>query len=127
MGLMNLTLPFFGGMPLCHGAGGLAGQYFFGARTAGANIIEGLIEILLGLFLGASIAALFAAFPMAIVGAMMLMVGFELMKFARGLRMDRQLATVIVTVTGSLLWNMAAGFLMGMIVHFILLRKEKPQ
>ena len=33
MGLMNLTLPFFGGMPLCHGAGGLAGQYFFGART----------------------------------------------------------------------------------------------
>ncbi|MBC8467987.1 MAG: hypothetical protein H8D56_00835 [Planctomycetes bacterium] len=127
MGLMNLTLPFFGGMPLCHGAGGLAGQYFFGARTAGANILEGLIEISLGLFLGASIAALFAAFPMAIVGAMMLMVGFELMKFAKGLRMDKQLATVIVTVTGSLLWNMAAGFLVGMVVHYILLHEEKPK
>ncbi|HOO45203.1 MAG TPA: putative sulfate/molybdate transporter, partial [Deltaproteobacteria bacterium] len=48
MGLMNLVTPFFGGMPMCHGAGGLAGQYYFGARTGGANIIEGTIEILLG-------------------------------------------------------------------------------
>ncbi len=29
MGIMNAILPFFGGMPMCHGAGGLAGQYFF--------------------------------------------------------------------------------------------------
>ena len=50
-GVMNLVLPFFGGMPLCHGAGGLAGQYYFGARTGGTNIIEGLIEISLGLLL----------------------------------------------------------------------------
>ncbi|NIV30221.1 MAG: hypothetical protein GWN58_12215, partial [Anaerolineae bacterium] len=31
MGLMNLLVPFLGGMPMCHGAGGLAGQYYFGA------------------------------------------------------------------------------------------------
>lgn len=49
-------------MPLCHGAGGLAGQYYFGARTGGTNIIEGLIEISLGLFLGKSIGNLLAAF-----------------------------------------------------------------
>lgn len=49
MGVMNLAFPFFGGMPLCHGCGGLAGQYYFGARTGGANIIEGVIEICLGL------------------------------------------------------------------------------
>jgi len=127
MGLMNITLPFFGGMPLCHGAGGLAGQYYFGARTAGANIIEGLIEISLGLFLGASIAVLFAAFPMSIVGAMMLMVGFELMKFARELKLDKGLAAVIVTVAGSIVWNMAVGFLLGLAVHYILSREGKPQ
>ena len=34
MGIMNLVIPFFGGMPMCHGAGGLAGQYYFGARMA---------------------------------------------------------------------------------------------
>jgi hypothetical protein len=45
MGFMNVIPSFFGGMPLCHGAGGLAGQYYFGARTGGTNIVEGLIEI----------------------------------------------------------------------------------
>jgi len=49
-GIMNVILPFLGGMPTCHGAGGLAGQYYFGARTGGTNIIEGLIEIAMGLF-----------------------------------------------------------------------------
>ncbi len=67
MGVMNVFTPFFGGMPLCHGAGGLAGQYYFGARTGGTNIIEGIIEISMGLFLGASIAMLFANFPIAII------------------------------------------------------------
>ena len=62
MGLMNIIPSFFGGMPLCHGAGGLAGQYYFGARTGGTNIIEGLIELSLGLFLGKSIANVWRRF-----------------------------------------------------------------
>ncbi|MFX0147866.1 MAG: putative sulfate/molybdate transporter, partial [Candidatus Hodarchaeota archaeon] len=33
MGVMNLVNPFLGGIPLCHGSGGLAAQYAFGART----------------------------------------------------------------------------------------------
>src|SRR5207245_2328522 len=36
VGAMNLVAAWFGGMPMCHGAGGLAGQYRFGARTNGA-------------------------------------------------------------------------------------------
>ncbi|MFW6181680.1 MAG: putative sulfate/molybdate transporter, partial [Spirochaetota bacterium] len=82
-GVMNLVLPFFGGMPMCHGAGGLAGQYYFGARTGGTNLIEGLIEISLGLFLARSIGSLFAAFLSPIMGAMMLLVGLELVKSVR--------------------------------------------
>ncbi len=52
MGVMNLVFPFFGGMPLCHGCGGLAGQYYFGARTGGTNIIEGVYRDLPGRFCG---------------------------------------------------------------------------
>ncbi|MFP3976007.1 MAG: putative sulfate/molybdate transporter [Dehalococcoidia bacterium] len=37
MGIMNVVVSFFGGMPMCHGAGGLAGQYYFGARTGGTT------------------------------------------------------------------------------------------
>lgn len=125
MGVMNVVLPFFGGMPLCHGAGGLAGQYYFGARTGGTNIIEGAIEIALGILLAGSIAAIFAAFPLAIVGAMMLLVGVEMVKFARDLRFNRHLVPVAATLAGSLLANMAVGFVTGLAVHYFLVGIEK--
>jgi len=124
MGVMNAVLPFFGGMPMCHGAGGLAGQYYFGARTGGTNIIEGIIEIALGVLLAGSIAALFAVFPRAIVAAMMLLVGIEMVKFARDLRFNRQLIPVAVTLAGSLLANMAVGFAVGMVTHYLFPGKE---
>jgi MFS superfamily sulfate permease-like transporter len=127
MGLMNLMAPFFGGMPMCHGAGGLAGQYYFGARTGGANIIEGLIEISMGLFLATSIAGLLASFPTAIIGAMLLLVGIELGKFARDIRLKTDLLPMCATIIVSVLTNMAVGFVVGIMVHytsrFILTRK----
>jgi MFS superfamily sulfate permease-like transporter len=113
MGIINLVAPFFGGMPMCHGAGGLAGQYYFGARTGGANILEGLLEIAMGLFLAGSIAGLFAAFPLAIVGAMMFLVGIEMTKFARDVRWGLDLWPLGVTLAVSLWSNMAFGFLAG--------------
>ena len=120
MGIMNLILPFFGGMPLCHGAGGLAGQYYFGARTGGANIIEGLIEIAMGLFLAGSIAGLLSVFPVAIIGAMMFLVGVELVKFARGIHWDTDIIPMGTTLIVSLLTNMAYGFLSGFVVYYLI-------
>jgi len=120
MGIMNLILPFFRGMPLCHGAGGLAGQYYFGARTGGTNIIEGLIEICLGLFLAASIGGLFTAFPISILGAMMFLVGIELVKFAKDIRLNIDLIPAAATVIISLVGNMAYGFLAGLMVHYLI-------
>ncbi len=134
MGFMNLVTPFFGGMPLCHGAGGLAGQYYFGARTGGTNIIEGIIEISMGLFLGASIAKLFANFPIAIIGAMMLLVGIEMVKFARDIRLNTDLFPAVFTIGISLIANMFFGFLSGIIVHYLIqlyqrysIRKDIPK
>ncbi|MCE5274852.1 MAG: putative sulfate/molybdate transporter [Deltaproteobacteria bacterium] len=119
MGIMNTILPFFGGMPLCHGAGGLAGQYYFGARTGGANIIEGLIEISMGLFLASSIAGLLAVFPTAIIGAMMFLVGIELTKFAKDVRWTKDLISMAATLIVSLATNMAYGFLVGVVVFHL--------
>ena len=118
-GIMNLVVPFFGGMPMCHGAGGLAGQYYFGARTGGANIIEGLIEIFMGLFLAASIAQLLAAFPTAIIGAMLFLVGVELARFATDVRMKGDVAVLCVTVVVSVVANMALGFVVGVVAHYL--------
>ncbi len=119
-GLMNLISPFFGGMPMCHGAGGLAGQYYFGARTGGTNIIEGVIEVSLGLFFATSVAGLFASFPKAVTGTMLLLVGFELIKFARDVRGTRDTLSMAMTVAVSLATNMAFGFLAGLLTNRLL-------
>lgn len=121
-GIMNLIAPIFGGMPMCHGAGGLVGQYFYGARTAGANLIEGAIEVVLGLFFAGSIVALFGAFPQPIVGAMMFMVGLELIKFARHLKIGPDLVVLGVTVTVALVTNMAGGFAAGIVTNALVTR-----
>lgn len=120
-GTMNVVVPFFGGMPMCHGAGGLAGQYYFGARTGGTNIIEGIIEISMGLFLAGSIATLFTLFPKSIIGAMLLLVGIELVKFVRDIK-KTEVFIMALTAVLSLLTNMAIGFIVAIIVYHALRR-----
>ena len=115
MGIMNVVGAFFGGMPMCHGAGGLAGQYYFGARTGGTSILEGLIEVFLGLFLSKSVANLLKAFPMPLVGGMMLLVGIELGKVVVKLR-GWKLWLALVTAAVSVVTNMALGFVTGLAV-----------
>ncbi|MBL7202313.1 MAG: putative sulfate/molybdate transporter [Anaerolineae bacterium] len=117
MGVMNVVASLFGGMPMCHGAGGLAGQYYFGARTGGTPILEGLIEVSIGLFLSRSIANVMAAFPMALVGGMMFLVGIQLGKGAVKLR-GWKLALCLVTVGLSVAVNMAVGFLVGLALAY---------
>jgi MFS superfamily sulfate permease-like transporter len=118
MGFMNIIPAFFGGMPMCHGAGGLAGQYYFGARTGGTNILEGLIEISLGLFLGRSLDTLLAAFPMPLVGGMMFLVGLEMLKMVKGLQ-GWGLRLAIATAVISAVTNMAVGFGAGLAAAYL--------
>jgi len=123
-GVMNIVSPFFGGMPICHGAGGLAGQYYFGARTGGTNIIEGIFEISLGLFLAGSIAAFFTLFPQNILGAMLFLVGIQLTSFVRDIR-PGELPILSLVVVLALLTNMAIGFAVAMCVFHIIRRWGK--
>lgn len=123
-GVMNTAVPFMGGMPMCHGVGGLAGQYYFGARTGGTNIMEGLIEIGLGLFLAGSIAELFDVFPESILGAMLLMVGIQLTKFATDIKLSEG-PMMVLTAGISLAANMAIGFVAAVAVYQALTRWAK--
>jgi len=50
IGFMNISSVIFGGLPMCHGAGSLAADYRFGARTGGTNIISGLLLLPVALF-----------------------------------------------------------------------------
>jgi len=80
IGLMNLTTVPFGGFPMCHGAGGLAAQYRFGARGMMANVFAGLVLIGIALFF--SSADLVGLLPPGIFGALLVFVAIELGRHA---------------------------------------------
>ncbi|MFQ6123035.1 MAG: putative sulfate/molybdate transporter [Candidatus Heimdallarchaeota archaeon] len=117
MGLMNVTTPLFGGMPLCHGAGGLAAQYLFGARTGGALIMEGTLEIMLGLFLSQSLLVIFSAFPIAIIGVMLFFAATELGRVAFDLEARDELFIMALTALISVAFNIVVGFVSGLLVY----------
>jgi MFS superfamily sulfate permease-like transporter len=123
-GVMNIASSLFGGMPMCHGSQGLAGQYYFGARTGGTNILEGLIEISLGIFLGRSLLGILSAFPMPLIGGMMFMVGIELARNVVPLtttpKLRWALGVAVVTAVLSVVTNMAVGFLAGLALAWVL-------
>lgn len=81
--LMNLVTPFFSGIPVCHGSGGMAGHYAFGGRTGGSVIIYGLFYITLGLFFGEGFDTLVGVFPLPILGVLLLFEGLTLMLLVR--------------------------------------------
>jgi hypothetical protein len=119
MGIMNITTPFIGGMPLCHGAGGLAAQYTFGARTGGAILMEGLLEVSLGLFFSDSIQALFTGFPGFITGVMLLIASVELGKIAFNVE-GMNTSVVMFTALVSAVLNIAIGFSAGLLLHILI-------
>jgi SulP family sulfate permease len=123
MGIFNTIGAFFGGMPMCHGAGGLAAQVYYGARTGGASVLEGAIELFLGLFLSRSVARVMAAFPMPLVGGMMLLVGIQLGLSVVKLR-GWKLWLAVSMASLAVLTNMAVGFVGGLGVAYLVRQLE---
>jgi len=81
--LMNLVAPWFGGVPVCHGCGGLAGFHGFGARTGGAAVIYGALYLVLGLFFAPGFAHVVHVFPMPVLGVVLLFEAIALMTLLR--------------------------------------------
>lgn len=126
MGIMNLFSPFLGGIPLCHGSGGLAAQYAFGARTGGSMILEGILEIILGLFFSETLFIFFSSFPQAILGAMLLYTAFLLAKISFKDFRSKTIPIIIGSALVSFIFHLVGffsilfGFLTGLFLYLIL-------
>lgn len=113
IGLMNLTSIPFGGFPMCHGAGGMAGQYRFGARTGGANIIAGIFFLLLAfLFASPDVLGLISG---GFYGALLVFVALELGR--HGIKTDSYLVTGTIAIL-SLATNMTLAFVAGICLAY---------
>jgi MFS superfamily sulfate permease-like transporter len=141
---MNLLGCWFGAMPVCHGSGGLAAQYRFGARSGASIIFLGLLKMVVGLLFGESLTDLLHKFPLALLSVMIIAAGLELASVGESLNTSRardlvkespdhntgtveitdeqkkQRWTVMLVTAGLLVAckNDAIGFLAGMCCHW---------
>ncbi|ETI24785.1 hypothetical protein G647_04155 [Cladophialophora carrionii CBS 160.54] len=86
---MNLVGCWFGAMPVCHGSGGLAAQYRFGARSGASVIFLGLLKLVLGVLFGESLSDLLGRFPLALLSVMIIAAGLELASVGESLNTPR--------------------------------------
>jgi hypothetical protein len=83
VGIMNMIVCPLGGMPLCHGSGGLAGQHKLGARSGVSVILLGAAKLTLGLLFGGMALAWMRAFPQPVLGLFLLLAGWSLAEASR--------------------------------------------
>jgi MFS superfamily sulfate permease-like transporter len=118
-GLMNLAGSAIGGVPMCHGAGGMAGHVAFGARTGGALIILGTLLLVLAVFFSGSIAAVFHLFPAAILGVVLFLTGAQLALGSCEFSKDKGERFVTLMTAAFAMWNVGAAFLVGIAGSYI--------
>lgn len=123
MGIMNLISPFFVGMPTCHGSGGLMAQYAFGARTGGSMILEGIMEVFLGIFFSETLFLLFTEFPLAILGAMLIYTAFLLGRIAIKDFNIKNFPIILISGLFCYFLNITLGFFIGLLLYFIFKNK----
>jgi len=122
-GVMNLVSTFMGGIPMCHGAGGMAGHIRFGARTGGALVILGVIVLLTGLFLSDSVSLIFQVFPRSILGIILFFAGVELALIIRDIELNKENLFVLIVTAGTAMWNMGVAYLAGLLLYYGLQRR----
>jgi hypothetical protein len=121
VGIMNLVSIPLGGMPVCHGSGGLAAQYGCGARSGWSVVFLGLFKLTLGLFFSGVVLAWLIAFPKILLGFFLLNAGLCLARVSRFWNSLASMTGSLMTVsvyfaTGLLPLGFAAGWIVDMVI-----------
>lgn len=118
--LMNLIACPFGGMPMCHGAGGLAAQYRFGARTGGSVVFLGLAKMILAVTFGGSLLAIISLYPGSVLGIMLLFAGWQMVAVCADMKTKSNVIPMVLTAGVCLAIGTAAGFVIGFVFSLLL-------
>jgi SulP family sulfate permease len=118
-GIADIVSFIWGGIPMCHGAGGLAASYRFGARTAGSNIMIGSIFILLGILFGQNAIIILNLLPLSILGVLLIFSGAQLALMIQDLEGKKDLLVTLIMLVITLTINLAAAFICGIIIAYI--------
>lgn len=112
---MNLVVPFFSGIPVCHGSGGMVGHYAFGGRTGGSVVLYGLLYLSIGVFFGDRFGEIIQVFPLPILGVILMFEGAALMLLIKDIVRDRK-GFVIAMLVGVIAFGLPYGFVIALVV-----------
>ena len=116
-GLMNLFSGSVGGVPMCHGAGGMAGHVAFGARTGGSCLILGGLLLILALFFSASVQTIFRVIPPEVLGVVLFLAGAQLALGSCDFARDKGERFTTLVTAGLAMWNVGVAFLIGLAMY----------
>jgi SulP family sulfate permease len=127
MGLVNFPAGFFGAVPMCHGTGGLAAHYRFGARTGGAPVLIGIVFIVMALLFGELGFTILALIPNGVLGVLLVFAGLELCPLVRSLKTNEEyFVAILIAGIALAVPNMAWAFGVGILVD-IFIRASKTK
>lgn len=121
--IMNIISSLLGGIPVCHGSGGLAGQYTFGGRTGGAPIIYGFFYLIFGLFFSGNFFSFIEIFPQPVLGVILVFEGISLMLLVKDIITDKKnffIAVMVAVMANGLPYGYFVAMLSGMLVYYLL-------
>ncbi|MBI2362093.1 MAG: transporter, partial [Elusimicrobia bacterium] len=125
-GLLNVVVPFFGGVPVCHGCGGLAGNYAFGGRTGGSVFIYGGMYLAVGLFFSGVFKEVLQVFPMPILGVVLLFEALTLLRLSSDIPTGRRAGPAAAALTAACAVLLPQGYLVGTAAGTVLYRLVTP-
>lgn len=127
--IVNLLAPLIGGIPVCHGCGGLAGHHAFGARTGGSVLIYGAFYLIVGMFLSEPLHEVLKVFPHPILGVVLLFEALTLLALIRdqaGAPRDMTIALLVGVIALAVPQGFVVGLLVGCVVYYVFRRFGRP-
>lgn len=118
-GIMNVAGSAIGGVPMCHGAGGMAGHVAFGARTGGAVVILGVLLLAAGLFLGPSVELFLRILPAPLVGVILFVTGASLALGSCDFPKNKGERFVTLVTAAFTIYNVGIAFVVGIVGAWI--------
>jgi hypothetical protein len=117
-GLANVAVGALGGMPLCHGSGGLTAHYRAGARTYRMNALIGGLLLVMGLFFGPVAFGIIGLIPAAMLAGFLAFTGLFHSSLVVELRRSDLAIAVLMGIMGLLTTNLAIALAVGLVAYW---------
>lgn len=124
--IFNIIIPWFSGVPACHGCGGLAGHYALGGRTGGSVVIYGLFYLTIGLFFSDIAHEIVQFFPKPLLGVILFFEALILLLLISDITSNKQ-NFYIAIIVASVAFTMPNGYMFGLLIGLALTKFFKSR